>query len=88
MTVAGADRTVDRKFFDELLASRNLSLRTLGPKMGRTHSQLSLILSGQRRMQLEEAVRLAEIFNVPLARIAEAAGYGRAPSQGDDCPEI
>lgn len=78
MTSAG----VDRRFFETLLASKKLSLRSVAAKMDRTHSQLSLILSGQRRMQLDEAVRFAEIFNVPLSRIVDAAGVGSGRALG------
>ena len=45
--------TVDRRFFENLLADRNMSLRQLATKMDMSHSQLSLTFSGARRMQLE-----------------------------------
>lgn len=66
--------TVNRKFFDDALRSRGLSLRGLARLLGLTHSQLSLTFSGKRRLQLDEAAQLAGIFNVPLHRIAEAVG--------------
>ena len=64
----------DKQFFKTLMAQHGLSLRTVASMMGLGHSQLSLTLSDKRRMQLDEAALLAQIFGVPLARVAEAAG--------------
>lgn len=66
--------TVDKRFFKALMAQQKLSLRAVASRMGLGHSQLSLTFSGKRRMQLDEANKLAKIFGVPLARVAEAAG--------------
>lgn len=74
--------SVDRRFFETLMASKKLSLRSLATRMEMSHSQLSLTFSDQRRMQLDEATKLAEIFGVPLHRIAEAAGVADARSNG------
>lgn len=73
---------VDRRFFETVMASKKLSLRALAARMDMKHSQLSLTFSGQRRMQLDEATKLAEIFGVPLHKIAEAAGVAHARSNG------
>lgn len=74
--------TVDRRFFETLMANKKLSLRALAARMDMKHSQLSLTFSGARRMQLDEATKLAEIFGVPLHRIAEAAGVADSRSNG------
>ncbi len=74
--------SVDRRFFETIMAGKKLSLRSLASRMELSHSQLSLTFSGQRRMQLDEATKLAEIFGVPLHRIAEAAGVADARSNG------
>lgn len=73
---------VDRRFFETLMASKKLSMRALAAKMDKTHSQLSLMFSGQRRLQLDEAAQLAEILGVPLHRVAEAAGVGKVRPTG------
>ncbi|MNP93485.1 hypothetical protein D3C85_60090 [compost metagenome] len=73
---------VDRRFFETIMSSKKLSLRALASRMDMKHSQLSLTFSGQRRMQLDEATKMAEIFGVPLHRIAEAAGVADARSNG------
>lgn len=69
---------VDRRFFESIMSAKKLSMRGLAAKMDKTHTQLSLVFSGQRRMQLDEAAQMAEILGVPLHRIAEAVGVGRA----------
>lgn len=73
---------VNRTFFENLMADRRLSLRALASRMGLSHSQLSLTFSGTRRMQLEEACKLAEIFGVPLQQIAQNAGIAGAARAG------
>lgn len=64
----------NKRYFDALLLDKNMSLRGLAQRMGMSHSQLSLTFGGHRKMQLDEAVQLAQIFNEPLHRIVENAG--------------
>ncbi|AFN39077.1 transcriptional regulator [Burkholderia phage BcepMigl] len=73
---------VKKQYFLNLMESRKLSMRGLAQKMEMQHSQLSLTLSGQRKMQLEEAAQLSQIFGVPLAEIAVAAGVDIRPTSG------
>lgn len=56
------------------MADKKMSLRSLAAKMGMSHSQLSLTFSGSRRMTLDEAAQLSQIFSVPLHTIVENAG--------------
>ena len=65
---------VNRRYFESLMAGQDLSLRGLAKRMGMSHSQLSLVFSGDRRLQLDEAAQLSSIFNEPLHRIVENAG--------------
>jgi transcriptional regulator with XRE-family HTH domain len=73
---------INKSYFENLLASKRVSMRQLADRMGMSHSQLSVTFSGKRRMQLEEAVTLAEIFGEPLTRIIEASGVPVGPSAG------
>lgn len=73
---------VNRRYFESLMASRKLSLRALAGRMGMQHSQLSLTFSGARKMQLEEAAQLSQIFGVPIHRIIENAGVATGPASG------
>lgn len=70
---------VDRRYFEGLMRDKDMSLRALAKRMGLGHSQLSLTFSGDRRLQLDEAIQLSSIFGVPLARIVQAMGIQAAP---------
>lgn len=65
---------VNKRFFDSLLRDSKMSLRNLAQRMEMSHSQLSLTFSGDRRMQLQEAVQISSIFGVPLGSVIEAMG--------------
>lgn len=73
---------MNRRYFDDLMADQGLSLRGLAKKMGMGHSQLSLAFSGVRKLQLDEAVKLSNIFNEPLHKVAENAGVTVRPVSG------
>ncbi|MBB76589.1 MAG: hypothetical protein CMJ75_18950 [Planctomycetaceae bacterium] len=65
---------MNRKYFDDLLKDRQISLRTLAGKLELLPSQLSLTFSDKRRMQLGEAVLIGQLLGVPLAEVAFNAG--------------
>lgn len=65
---------MNRKYFDDLLKERKMSMRALARRLKMNPSQLSLTFSDQRRMQLGEAVHIAQILGVPLADVAFHAG--------------
>lgn len=73
---------LNRRFFDALMAEKKLSLRALAAKMGMNHSQLSLTFSGGRKLQLDEAAQLSQIFGVPIHAIVENAGVTVRPHGG------
>jgi len=74
--------TVNKQYFINLMQARKLSLRGLAKRMDMNHSQLSLTLSGQRRMQLDEAAKMSQIFGVPLHEIVTASGIESRPASG------
>lgn len=65
---------VNRRFFEGLMADKRLSLRALAKQIGMSHSQLSLTFSGERRLQLDEAAKLAQALGVSLQAVAQACG--------------
>lgn len=73
---------INKRYFENLMADRKLSLRALAQRLGMNHSQLSLTFSGARRLQLDEAAALSSIFSRPLTEIAEAAGVTTTPVAG------
>ncbi len=64
---------MDKRYFDDLMRDRGISLRELSRRLDILPSQMSLTFSGKRRMQLSEAVRIAQILNVQLNDVAKAA---------------
>jgi hypothetical protein len=73
---------VNKQYFLDLMAGRNLSMRNLAAKLGMKHSQLSLTFSGVRRMTLDEASQLSSVFGVALHEIVMAAGVSVRPAKG------
>lgn len=73
---------VNRRYFESLMAEKKLSLRALAQRMGLGHSQLSLTFSGARKLQLDEAAQLSQIFGEPLHRVVENAGVTVRPHNG------
>lgn len=79
---------VNRRYFDALLTERGLSLRGLAQRMDMTHAQLSLTFSGTRKMQIEEAIKLANLFGEPLLRIIEHSGAATKPVTARRVPVV
>lgn len=77
---------VNKRYFDALMQDKGLSLRSLAKLMELRHSQLSLTFSGTRRMQMQEAVKLADIFNVPLSQVVQNAGIHGVTNAGRSLP--
>lgn len=73
---------INRRYFEALMADKQMSLRGLATRMGIGHSQLSLTFSGARRLQLDEAAELSQIFGVPIHEIVENAGVAVRPTSG------
>ena len=74
---------VNKRYFEDMLRDRDMTLRGLARLMGISHSQLSLTFSGHRRLKIEEAAQLAQIFSEPLHNIVEAAGISVQGINGD-----
>lgn len=73
---------VNKRYFDSLMQGKEMSLRGLARTMGVSHSQLSLVFSGARKLQISEAAQLASIFGEPLHRIVENAGVAVSSPHG------
>lgn len=73
---------LNRRYFDSLLANKKMSLRGLAQRMEMSHSQLSLTFNGARKLQLDEAAKISNIFGEPLYRVVENAGVAVRPMTG------
>ena len=76
MSVIDRERTVvvNRKFFDELMQDRKISLRSIARHMDISPSQLSRTMTGHRRMQLGEAASIANLLGVSVVDVMINAG--------------
>lgn len=79
---------VNKRFFEDLLKDRRLSLRSVARQMDILPSQLSLTFSGKRRMQITEAVKLGQILGAPLSEVMIAAGIEEAKLDRRRCNVI
>ncbi len=80
--------TVNKSFFLDLLKDRSMSLRTLAKRLDILPSQLSLTFSGVRRMQISEAVKIAQILGAPLNEVMVQAGIEEARTDRRRCEVI
>lgn len=79
---------VNKRFFDDLMSDKRLSLRSIAKQMDMLPSQLSLTLNGKRRMQIAEAVKLSQILGAPLAELMIAAGIEEARQERRRCSVV
>lgn len=80
---------INSRFFKDAIRDKKLSIRGLSTQLGMNHhSQLSLMLSGKRRMQLDEAIRLSQILGIPLNEIIANAGFPEVLQDGRRVPVV
>lgn len=66
--------TTAKKWFHEKLEANNFSVRKLARSMNLDPSAVSRILSGQRRLTIDEATLLSRLLSTPIEEILTAAG--------------
>lgn len=79
---------VKKSFFIDLLRDRKMSLRTLAKRMDILPSQLSLTFSGTRRMQIAEAVKIAQVLGAPINEVMVNAGIEEARTDRRRCKVV
>lgn len=79
---------VNKRYFNDLMKDRKLSLREVARRMEVWPAALSRSLDDKRKMQLSEAVALARILSVPLAEVTLNAGIEEAKTVGRRCSII
>lgn len=70
---------MDEKWFKRRQKERGITAEDIAQKLGRARSNVSHILNGHQRMNLEWAKAFAEALDVPLATVLEKAGITEAP---------
>lgn len=73
---------VNKQWFQERLADRKLSQRGLAKLLGMDASSLSLLLSGKRRMKIEQAAEIARLLNVPVETVMKHGGADVRTTEG------
>ncbi|MER8463588.1 helix-turn-helix transcriptional regulator [Mesorhizobium sp. M1396] len=69
---------VDKTWFADQMKERNISLRRMASRMNMHPSALSRTLNGERRMQVDEIRRIAEIFDQPESEVLVHLGSSDA----------
>lgn len=72
--------TVNKKYFDDLMQDKRISLRSIAKHMNVSPSQLSRTLTGHRRMQMSEAAALAALLGTSVVEVMINAGIEGARS--------
>ena len=92
---ANVDKTwVDKAWFASRMKERNLTVRRMASRMNMHYSALSRTLNGERRMQVDEIRKIAEIFDQSVSEVLVHLGSSndfqgaedarlRAPQGGD-----
>ena len=80
--------SVNKSFFEDLLKDRKLSLRQLSKRLEILPSQLSQTFNGKRRMQITEAVKIAQVLGAPLNEVMIAAGIEEARMNARRCTVV
>lgn len=77
------------KFFKDAIKDKKLTIRKVAGMLGmRNHSQLSSMLAGDRRMQLDEAIGLSQILGIPLLDVIAQAGFPDVMQNGRRVPVV
>lgn len=65
---------VNKRFFMDTMKDRQMSLREVAKRIDVWPAALSRSLDGKRKMQIAEAVSLAQVLNIPLPEVLQNAG--------------
>jgi transcriptional regulator with XRE-family HTH domain len=68
------ETVIDKEWFFDRLRDRRQSLREMARHMELDPSAVSRMLSGQRKMQMEEAGAIARFLGAPVAEVLKHAG--------------
>ena len=65
---------IDGQWFRDRLADQHLSQRSAAKHLNMDPASLSLLMSGKRRMRVDQAAALSELVKVPLGEVIRRAG--------------
>lgn len=75
---------INKPWFIDQLSARNESQASMARFLGIHPSQMSLLLNGKRRLQMDMAERIARFLHVPVEDVIEQAGIKINRPTGND----
>lgn len=69
-------KQVDSEWFREKIMDRNTSMRKIAEHLDMDVSQISRTFAGTRRMQMDEAQKIALFLHLPVSEVISHAGLG------------
>jgi len=79
----GNERRVDTRWFQGLLADKQISQRRLARTIGLDPAAVSLMFNGKRKMSAAEAAAIAKVLGIDVQEVILRAGI-HAPMPGRD----
>lgn len=79
---------INKRFFMDTMKDRSMSLREVARRIDVWPAALSRSLDGKRKMQIPDAVRLAQALNIPLGDVLRNAGIQESQTIGRRCSII
>lgn len=79
---------INKRFFMDTMKDRSVSLREVARRIDVWPAALSRSLDGKRKMQIPEAVKLAQALNIPLGEVLRNAGIQESQTIGRRCSII
>lgn len=68
---------IDKKFFQAAFKDVDLSQNEVADRLGIDRGAMSLLMSGRRKMKIEEAATLAQVLGVPIEKVILRSGATR-----------
>jgi transcriptional regulator with XRE-family HTH domain len=75
---------VDKAWFASQMKERTLTVRRMAARMNMHYSALSRTLNGERRMQVDEIRKIAEIFDQPVSEVWAHLGSSMSRQNAED----
>lgn len=78
--------TIDTRWFQDRLADKDMSQRGLARLMGLDPAAVSYMFRGKRRIQLDEAAKMARVLGLPLDEVLKHSGV--QPEKGPETTAV
>ncbi|TPI47074.1 helix-turn-helix transcriptional regulator [Mesorhizobium sp. B2-9-1] len=79
---------IDKAWFMSRMRERKLTVRSMAVRLGMHYSALSRTFNGERRMQVDEIRKIAEVFDRPVSEILVHLGSSSDPADAKPRPAL